>query len=151
MKRRDFIRNATALAAIPAVPASVFATPVSAALVARAEHMAGLWVHTSASMMKNAFGLDDSSAKALFKTLMDKNIVANPNAFGVAKAVVPCYENPIFAAKVQSLASKARPVASTNMPETKLDLEKIKDTIESLSETDPVQTDIPDPAEEAQS
>jgi len=135
MKRRDFIRNATAMAAVPALPVGALgATPVSAALLARAEHMAGLWVHTSANMMKQAFGLDDAASKALFKSMIENQIVAAPNSFGVAKAVVPCYENPAFVAKVNSLVQKARPISTAPIQDNALDLEDLDEKVAQLIE-----------------
>jgi hypothetical protein len=110
MKRRTFIKSATTMASSAILPTSVFgAAPLSPTLVARAEHMAGLWVETSAQMMKKAFSLDSQTAHALFQTLINRNVVSTPNVYGVARAVLPCYDNPVFAAKVNRLMAKANP------------------------------------------
>jgi len=135
------------MAALPALPVGAFgSTPASAALLARAEHMAGLWVHTSANMMKQAFGLDDAASKALFKSMIDNQIINAPNSFGVAKAVVPCYENPAFVAKVNSLVQKARPVSTAPLQDKTLDLEKLDEKVadlieEHIEDTDDMQED----------
>jgi hypothetical protein len=140
MKRREFIRNVSAMAAIPALPVgAINAPPVSAALIAKAEHMAGLWVHTSANMMKNAFGLDQTTANSLFNALLDKQIVAAPNAFGVSKAVMPCYENPLFAAKVDSLLQKARPAPQAVQKPTAEKLKNIVKKVDQLLEDAPTE------------
>lgn len=137
MKRREFIRNASAMAALPALPSvGVGAPQVPAALIAKAEHMAGLWVHTSANMMKNAFGLDQSTATALFNALLEKQIVTAPNCFGVAKAVVPCYENPMFAAKVDGLLRQAKqPPATFRKPQTDNFTKAVKKVDQMLDDT----------------
>lgn len=114
------------MATLPALPSQAFAgVSLSNALLSRAEHMTGLWVHTSATMMKNAFGLDDHTAQALFQKLRDKNVISAPNKMGVARAVLPYYDNPVFAAKVQRLLTKAASNPSLSPKESHQEFEQV--------------------------
>lgn len=131
------------MATLPVMPSQAFAgASISNALLARAEYMAGLWVHTSATMMKNAFGLDDRTAQALFQQLREKNVISSPNKMGVARAVLPYYDNPVFAAKVNRLLTKT---ASNHSFSPKASHQELKQIAQKLKQDVERQIAIPKP------
>lgn len=140
MKRRNFLKNAAALATLPALPVGTSATPlpVPAEAYAKAVHWAGLWVHTTAATYQNALGVDYPTATAVFKRLQADGILGLSDGIGVAKAVTPYYEIPQVAARLKK--AMAKPVPST-APKPASEVTRklpdvVKDAAEALGETD---------------
>lgn len=109
MKRRDFLKSTGAIATlpiIPALPALARATSVTAfapETIARAVQWAGLWDESSAPLLKYRFDLSDTDADALFDHLVQTNVVAQPNSYGVARVLVSNLPNPFPANKLHDL------------------------------------------------
>ena len=105
MKRRDFLSSIAASATVPLLPIKVFAgtaaTSITPDLFAKAAQWAGLWDHSTKSMLKYQFGLDDNAATGLFDALVKKQVIAGPDARGMSKVMISTYKNPFHAVHVE--------------------------------------------------
>ena len=106
MNRRTFTQALLAMFAAPALPARLASAGISTELYAKAEYYSGLWVDTSPTMMSKAFSIDPDLAHRLFDQLRMNNVLGTPNSFGVAKAIVPYYDMPQHAARVNALINR---------------------------------------------
>lgn len=148
MKRREFIASVGAVAAVPMIPKAALAgTGIAPAVLARGEHLASLWVHSSATMFKNALQLDAKTATSLFDALTKQGVLGQANRFGVARVVVPYYETPAFLLRQRLAATKARIATSTSKSPNTDFAEKIETIGERILQDDPT-TEITDTTEQ---
>jgi hypothetical protein len=114
--------------------------PINPDLLAKAVHWAGLWDHSSKSMLKYQFGLDDNAATGLFDALVKKQVITNPDARGMSKVMISTYKNPFHAAQVERLLSHNKTVSApkiTMQPVTNTTI----DQIDQSSDTNANDTD----------
>ncbi len=96
MKRRTFLTNLAATAALPLVPMKALAAATPGAAAASIEQPY-LWasfitrVHNNASpsMLQRLLKLDEGVAKQVYAELVKNNVVTTPNAYGISRAVNP--------------------------------------------------------------
>lgn len=145
MKRRNFLKNATAFASAPLLPLKLAASPlpVSPEQYAKAVHWAGLWVHSTAATYKNMLGVDLSVGEAVFQRLQNDGIVGAVDASGIARAVVPHYELPEVAARLKKTMAKPSAPKSVLKTTPKKDLPKIHTKARRKSKHTDGEDDVP--------
>jgi len=134
MKRRTFLTNLAATAALPMVPLKSLAAAAPTAAAASIEQPY-LWasfitrVHNNASpsMLQRLLKLDESVAKQVYSELIKNNVVTSPNAYGISRAVNP-YPQPGLAHMQGQFSSQA---VKTSDKSLKLN------TSDTETETDP--------------
>jgi hypothetical protein len=112
MKRRTFLTNLAATAALPLVPMQALASAAPTAAAASLEQPY-LWasfitrVHNNASpsMLQRLLKLDEGTAKQVYSELVKNNVVTSPNAYGISRAVNP-FPQPGMAHLQGQLSSK---------------------------------------------
>ena len=96
MKRRTFLTNLAATAAVPMMPMKALASVAPTAAAASMDQPY-LWasfitrVHNNASpaMLQRLLKLDKSMASRVYSELVKNNVVTPPNAYGISRAVNP--------------------------------------------------------------
>ncbi len=96
MKRRTFLTNLAATAALPMIPVKALAGMAPTAAAASMDQPY-LWasfitrVHNNASpaMLQRLLKLDPSVATRVYSELVKNNVVTPPNAYGISRAVNP--------------------------------------------------------------
>lgn len=121
MKRRNFLAGFASAATLPMMPAKAFSGATAAHVVpdlyAKAAQWAGMWNHSSVSMLKHQFGLDDAGARGLFDRLVANQVVAKPDARGMARVVSKTYDSSFVTAKMQEfLLQKTAPTPVKTLP-----------------------------------
>ena len=111
MQRRKFLKGAAAVAATPAMPFKLAASPlpVPKALYDKAVYWAGLFVHSTPATYKNILNVDAATGRAVFERLQSDGILGAANEIGLARAAIPRYEMPEVAARLQRTMKPAKP------------------------------------------
>lgn len=147
MKRREFLKNTAAVAALPALPTKVFAglSGISPAVYAKAVHYAKLWDTSVPEMYTSSLGLSHEQAQSLFDKLVTDQIILGPDSAGIARATLPYYKDPAMAQKIANILRKpGTPPIGENIPKTKKTrLKKLKEAFfkEDKPETPPEPSD----------
>lgn len=143
MKRRTFLTNLAATAALPLVPFKALAAAAPTAAAASMEQPY-LWasfitrVHNNASpsMLQRLLKLDEGMAKQVYSELIKNNVVTSPNAYGISKAVNP-FPQPGMAHMQSQVSSQA-----VKTSDKSLKLNRSKDEIEIEGDSPPVNQEV---------
>lgn len=150
MKRRTFLTNLAATAALPMMPLKALAGAAPAAAVASMEQPY-LWasfitrVHNNASpaMLQRLLKLDEGMASRVYSELVKNNVVNSPNAYGISRAVNP-FPQPGMAHMQGQLSSQA-----TKPSDKSLKLKSSDDFTEIEDDSPPVNHEVT-PSEDEQ-
>jgi hypothetical protein len=142
MKRRAFLTNLAATAALPMVPFKALAstTPAAAASVQQpylwASFITRVHNNASPSMLQRLLKLDEGVAKQVYSELVKNNVVTSPNAYGISRAVNP-FPQPGMAHLQSRLSSK---VVKTS--DKALKLNTSEDSFEKSEDSPPVNQEM---------
>lgn len=120
MKRRTFLSGLAAITSGPALPGGLLGRAASGAalpfadpeLYRRAVAWVGLWDQNAPWMLKYRFKLDEDAAQGLFGELVRTQVVAAPDAQGMARVLASTYKNPFHAAKLKTVLARSEMAAA---------------------------------------
>ena len=143
MKRRTFLTNLAATAALPFVPMKALAAAAPTAATASMEQPY-LWasfitrVHNNASpaMLQRLLKLDEGMANRVYSELIKNNVVTSPNAYGISRAVNP-FPQPGMAHMQGQAASQT--VKTSDKP---VELKDISEKSTSEDDSSPVNQEV---------